>query len=151
DSDRYAAFLVLLSRLQLNSRKLEAGSGGFPVQFMMLDDGVLLGIRVPAKKGETAQQAVARLQAAVAEILAGKFDKTEVVWVKNNLGLMLGLKELPDQFIGNNPYGAAFSLGRREQLGLDSAQLGKALDALSDDDVRRTVKEVFGPDRSVGV
>src|SRR5262249_30232201 len=66
------------------------------------------------------------------------------------LGLILGLRDFPDAALGHNPYGVAFSLARRDQLGLDPARLGRALDAVTDRDLRRVAAEVFAPGRHAG-
>ena len=68
----------------------------------------------------------------------------------NELGPFLGLADVPDQFLAQNPYGVAFSLARREQLGLDPARLNRALDALTEQDLRRAAAEVFAPARHAG-
>ena len=64
--------------------------------------------------------------------------------------MILGLDDLPDALLGQNPYGVAFSLARREQLRLDPAKLNRALDALTDDDLRRAAAEIFAPSRHAG-
>lgn len=50
----------------------------------------------------------------------------------------------------NNPYGVAFSLGRREQLNMSSAELRRAWDAVTDEQLREVAKKVFAPDRHAG-
>ena len=44
----------------------------------------------------------------------------------------------------------AFSLARRDQLGLDPARLDRALEAVTDQDLRRVAAEVFAPGRHAG-
>jgi len=46
-----------------------------------------------------------------------------------------------------NPYGVAFSLGRRIQLGIEPARLAKALGAVTEKDLRRVADEVFAAQR----
>jgi hypothetical protein len=46
-----------------------------------------------------------------------------------------------------NPYGAAFAMGRREQLGLDPARLRAGFKALDAEAVREAAADVFGPSR----
>ena len=70
--------------------------------------------------------------------------------VKQMLGIIVGLGDLPDEALGQNPYGVAFSLARRDQIGLDSARLARALDAVTDKDLRRVAAEVFAPGRHAG-
>ncbi len=64
--------------------------------------------------------------------------------------MILGFGDVPDELLGNNPYGVAFSLVRREQLGLDAARLARAIDAVTDADLRRVADEVFNPARHAG-
>jgi zinc protease len=149
-SDLYAPFLVLLVRMQSHAAKLEAGAGRFPVQFAPLDDPAVVCLSVPVKKGESANQAVARLEAFVAAALEPRFDKKEIASVKDRFGLLLGIADLPDRWLAGNPYGVAYALGRRHQLGMDSAKLGRALQAVTDEDVHRAAKAIFAPDRYAG-
>ncbi|MHB1559878.1 MAG: hypothetical protein ACYC61_20710 [Isosphaeraceae bacterium] len=64
--------------------------------------------------------------------------------------MFLGLGEISDELLGNNPYGVAFSLVRRDQLGLDPTRLARALDAVTDAELRRVAAEVFAPTRHAG-
>jgi zinc protease len=61
--------------------------------------------------------------------------------------MILGLSNVPDATLGQNPYGVAFSLARRDQLGLDPARLNRALEAVTDEDLKRVAEEVFAPTR----
>jgi predicted Zn-dependent peptidase len=60
---------------------------------------------------------------------------------------MLGVDGARRAF-GEDPYFAAFCLGRRMQLGLDGPALASALDAVTADDLRRCAEEIFDPARS---
>jgi zinc protease len=151
-SELYAPFLVLVSRLWAGGSRL-GGSGvtGSPVYFTPLDDGSVVAISVPIKRGETAIEAFKRIEKFVAETIEPKLGAFELAAVKQQeLGLILGLRDFPDAALGHNPYGVAFSLARRDQLGLDPARLGRALDAVTDRDLRRVADEVFAPGRHAG-
>jgi hypothetical protein len=63
------------------------------------------------------------------------------------LGLFLGATEPPDELLGLNPYGAAFALGRREQVGVDVTRLRSEFRAIGRESLRRAAAEVFGPSR----
>ena len=56
-----------------------------------------------------------------------------------------------DTVLVNNPYGVAFSLGRRDQLNVSSAELKRAWDAVTDDQLRRAAREVFAPEHRAAV
>jgi RNA polymerase sigma factor (sigma-70 family) len=57
---------------------------------------------------------------------------------------------LPDEVL-QNIYGVALSLGRREQLAMDSAGVKRALEAVNERDVRQIANEVFAPARPAAV
>ncbi len=151
-SDLYAPYLVLVKRLIAQSGKLGAQQGAFPspIHASLFDDPSLVGISAPAKKGETAAQAEKRLLAFVAETTAPRLDAKEVEAVMAEFGTFFGFTEPADALLAQNPYFVAFTLGRRQQLGIDTAKLKAALTNLRDEDVRRAAKEIFGPDRHAG-
>jgi zinc protease len=151
-SDGYMPFLVLVSRLWDGASKLgEGGVTGSPVYFTPLDDGSIVGVSAKVKPGEPAAKAIGRLEAFVAKTIAPKLADSEITSAREQIGFYLGLTDVPDQFLTENPYGVAFELARREQLGLDHAKLNRALDALTDDDLRRAAAEFFAPSRHAGV
>jgi zinc protease len=147
DSDLYAPYLVLVSRLMAGGAKLGAGPQRFPVYVPLLDDPAVLCVTAPAKKGETGKDAAARLEAFVAETIKPELRKDEAATARQAFALFLGTADVPDAQLARNPYGVAFALGRREQLGLDPAKLKKALEGVTDEEMRRAAKEVFAADR----
>jgi zinc protease len=150
-SELYAPFLVLVTRLWAGGSRL-GGSGvtGSPVYFTPLDDGSVVAVSVSIKRGETAAKAFGRIEQFVAETIEPKLGANELAAAKQQLGFFLGLGDIPDAALGQNPYGVAFSLARRDQLGLDPARLGRALDAVTDRDLKRVAAEVFAPGRHAG-
>jgi zinc protease len=146
-SDLYAPFLVLVARMQARAGELEAGRGRFPVTYRPLDDPSAVYVAAPARKGEKAKDAVARLTAFVAKTAAEKFTPAEATRAVNTFGPLLDFGDLAELFAQNNPYGEAFSLGRRQQQGLDAGQLEKALRAVTAEDVRRAARELFAEGR----
>jgi zinc protease len=151
DSELYAPFLVLVSRLWAGGERL-GGSGvtGSPVFFTPLDDGSVVAISATVKPGETPAKAFERIESFVAEAIGPKLKAGEAAEAKQQLGFILGLGDLPDSALGQNPYGVAFSLARRDQLGLDPARLGRAIEALTDQDLRRAATAIFAPGRHAG-
>jgi zinc protease len=150
-SELYAPFLVLVSRLWAGASRL-GGSGvtGSPVFFTPLDDGSVVAISATVKRGEIAAKAFERIEKFVASTIEPKLGAGERDAVKQQLGMILGLGDVPDALLGQNPYGVAFSLARRDQLGLDPARLGRSLDAVTDQDLRRVAEEIFAPGRHAG-
>ncbi len=150
-SDLYAPFLVLISRLWAGASKLgEGGVTGSPVYFTPLDDGSIVAVSAGVQPGETAAKAIGRLETFVAETIEPKLRSNESVATQLQLGPFLGLTSQSDAFLSQNPYGVAFSLARREQLGLDPAKLKAALEALTEEDLRRAAAEIFAPARHAG-
>ena len=150
-SDLYPAFLVLVSRLWAGADKLgEGGVTGSPVFFTPIDDGSVVAISANLKPGESGAKAIGRIEAFVAEAIAPNLRASEIVATRDQLGIFLGLAEVPDALLAQNPYAMAFSLARREQLGLDSAGLNRALDALTEAELRHAAAEVFAPARHAG-
>lgn len=136
DSELYAPFLILAARLQAN--QVAAAARPQPVlRFMPLDDSAAVYVTSDLGKEETGEQALARLDQFVAGGSEAKRFDNDVARVKQWFGFLLGLSEAPDAALANNPYGVAFSLGRRHQLGIDPAKLTNALEAVTEDDLRR--------------
>jgi zinc protease len=149
-TDVYAPFLVLASRLWAAADHLGGGageSGTMPVYFTPLDDGAIVAVSSPARKGETPAQSYARLEAFVAETIEPKLGNQELAATAQRIGFLMGTVPFPDNILARNPYGVAFSLGRREQLGIDSARLGRALEAVTEAELRRVARQVFDPAR----
>ncbi|AGA29141.1 sigma-70 family RNA polymerase sigma factor [Singulisphaera acidiphila] len=147
-SELYAPFLVLISRLWAGMDKLGAGPAfPFPVYFTPLDDGTIVAVSAPAPHGETATQAFTRLEAFVAQTLGPELADRDLTAARAQLGPFLGLANVPTSMLARNPYGVAFSLGRREQLGLNSTQLDRELESVTDRDLRRAIDMVFSPKR----
>ncbi len=168
DSPLFAPFLVLVSRLWGNMDKLkgEGGAFGVPVYYTPMDDGAVVVISadvkpgeeppdapadgfVNAKAGAQSLKAFARIEAFVADTVQPKLTPADLELAQDQLGFVFDFVVVPDSMLGNI-YGVAFSLGRREQLALDSAKLGPALKAVTDDDLRRAAKEFFDPKKHAG-
>ncbi len=61
--------------------------------------------------------------------------------------LPLGTADIPDFVLAQNPYGAAISLARREQMAIDPIKLNRAFDALTEADLCRAAREILAPAR----
>ena len=151
-SELYAPFLVLVARFWAASAQPGGGGGtGQPsVYFPLLEDPAVLGVSATAKPGETAPQAIARLESFVADTIAPPLRDDERASARQTFAFFLGTAEIPDFALAQNPYGAALSLARREQLGIDSLKLNRAFDALTERDLRRAAGEIFAPARHAG-
>ena len=80
-----------------------------------------MAVSTTAKPGENAAGAIKRIESFVAETIEPKLGLFERMTARQQFSFLLGLVELPDSILANNPYGVAFSLGRRDQLDMSSA------------------------------
>lgn len=151
-SELYAPFLVLVARFWAGAAQPgAAGATGRPsIYFPLLEDPAALGVSTTANPGETAPQAIARLEAFVADTLSPPLREDERASARQMFALFLGTAELPDFALAQNPYGVALSLARREQLGIDPLKLTRAFEALTEQDLRRAAAEIFAPARHAG-
>jgi len=143
----YAPFLVLLHRLWSSGLKLPSRSGMPPVDFPMLVDPTVISLGTEAGRSETPDAAVGRLQGFVSELAGRKLGPGEIAAVKNTMALHLGTVRLPDALVAKNLYYHAFAIGRRHQMGIDSAALTDALDRVTDADIQAAARTVFSADR----
>lgn len=117
---------------------LDPRAGTVTTRFAPLDDpGLLMVCAVPGPGGPAAGLS-GHIEARVGTALNATRSHPGRR-VREVLGAMLGTDPWPAAAASANPYGLAFSLGRRAQLGLDGAKLAAQLDALGSADV-----EAFG-------
>ncbi len=72
-----------------------------------------MAVSAAAKPGENAAAALKRIESFVAETIEPKLEPFELRSAREQFSFLLGLVGLPDNILANNPYGVAFSLGRR--------------------------------------
>ena len=151
-SELYAPFLVLAARFFFASAQPGGGGGtDRPSAYLpLLEDPAVLGASATAKAGENREGAIARLESFVAETIAPRLRDEERALAGQMFGMFLGTADVPDFALAQNPYGAAISLARREQLGIDTVKLNRAFDNLTDADLRRAAQEIFSPARHAG-
>ena len=143
DSDLYAPFLVLVARLWNRAQTLGAAPGRMPVHYAPLDDPAAVCICAPVRAGEKPAEAVARLEAFVAEAGQGEITTSDRMVALQSFNFAFGLLSLPDRMLVQNLYGTAFAMGRRARMGADSAALKQAIETVTTDDLRRAAEEVF--------
>jgi zinc protease len=147
----YPAFLVLAARLGAASANRPNAPNRPAMIFPLLDDPAALFITAPLDEGEPVDKAVARLDSFVKETIERKLTPADLARTRQFYGSLLGTSAISDLFLARNPYTTAFSLARREQLGLDAVQLDRAWSALTDGDLRAASDEVFAPSRRAAV
>ena len=143
ESDLYAPFLVLVSRLWAGAEKLGGDAQGFPVYFTPMDDGAVVAVSTPARPGETPRAAFDRLEAFVSETIGPRLRDDEPANTLREMGPFFQTISVPDEQLAANPYGVAFALGRREQLGIDPARFNRSLEAVTEPALRRAAAEFF--------
>ncbi len=136
----YPVLLVIARRLWMKSAP---GGAGVTTGFTPLDDPTLVTISMPVGAGKTGAEAIAELEAILAEAIDAPLAPMEIQHVRQSIGVMLGLIEYPPMMYQHNLYGAAFGLGRRRQLGVNAAAINAALEKLTTDDVQKTARAIF--------
>jgi zinc protease len=139
-----------MGRLWNVATKLENKPGRMPVRFAPLDDPEVIHVGASVRKGESANQAEQRLVAFVADAIKPEFESKEIGQLKLQFGFFLGFADQQDSLLAGNPYGVAFSRGRRHQLGIDSGKLKRALEQMTELELRRAARHVFDPERHAG-
>ena len=94
---------------------------------------------------------VERLRDFVAETVKPKLSRRDIVATNNAFSFLLGLADMPEPVLAQNPYGVAFGLGRRAQLGINPSELAQAIGSLTETDLRRAAGEIFARERSAVV
>lgn len=143
----FAATTLLVARMQ--AKLLPPGAPRQiqlpPVTHPVLDDPNVVFLAMPMGANETADAAAARIDAMIEDAVKADVTPAEIQQQRASLGAFLGITPLPEETAAMNLYGAAFSVGRREQMGFDPAALGKALDGLTAADLRACREAHFTP------
>ncbi len=151
-SELYAPFVVLVAKLydhwmpQMRQRSMV-----MPFSYALLDLPEVLFVSTAVEGDRTDEEVVAAIRrdwAVAATIPDG--ERPSPVFLMQ-LGAMLGFTELPELAIGANPYFLAFSLGRREQLGIDPDALKTRIDAVTTEQLQRCAKEIFSDEHGAAV
>jgi len=150
-SKEYPAFLAATPRLTARASELGDGPGRWPVVYASLDDPAVLFVTASAKADETAEKAIARLDAFVEKTLKTEPTPVDVQTAKNTFAWTLGAGDLPDLLVSQNLYGLAFSIGRTAQMGIDSKSIERALEKVSAEDLRRIAATTFSKARRAGI
>ena len=161
DSELYAPFLMIAARLQTRAmpdfqkmmRQQRAGRMGLaPVQFAPLDDPDVIYLNATIEEAPVDSSVFQTLRQTIKEAMAASSNlNADRQSFMNIYGAMFGQGNLQMLMISRNPYFAAFTTGRIEQMGIDPAVLRAAIDAVTADDLVRCAEAVFGQSKGVGV
>jgi zinc protease len=133
---RYPALLLLGLRL-LSPRR---AAGQPPPGFAPLDDPSVLTLSAPLGPSGDPESALASLRKTLEQALAPGPAPGEGAQVADGLAFLLGTARLPDDMLAQNPYGLAFGLARRMQLGIDPEDLRARLTAMTEEEFREAAK-----------
>ena len=150
DDPLYPSFLILVTRLVV-AQAASGPAAAHRVNFAPLDDPAVLSIGAAPQAREEPQATVERLIALVARLAEDPLRPVDVQSTLNGLGNLLGLSDLPDSVWAGNPYGLAFSFGRRHQMGFDAGKIRKAVEATTLENLRKAAGELFDAKRRVAV
>ncbi len=151
DDPNFAAFLVLVAKLQARAAELKTSPQGFPVQFMALDNPYVFYVTSEVKEEESASVAVKRLDAFVEKITSEEIKKGDRSQAVQNFAFFYNTVAIPNAALANNIYGAAFSAGRREQLGISGEELSHALLSVDQNAIGQCREQVFDTKKRAAV
>jgi zinc protease len=141
---RYDDYVVLAARLL---KAGQDGSSGIQAYLPLLDDPAAVVVSMAAGPGEAAEETLRRLGDRLSRIVGAELAPGEAQEAASMLGFFLGTSDVPDQALASNVYGAAFTLGRREQLGIDPGRMGADLDRVTPESLKRSAAEIFAESR----
>lgn len=151
DEEEFAAFLVLVAKLQTRKTELKTSPQDFPIQFMALDDPYIFYVTTEIKGKESASVAVKRLDAFVEKVANEEIKKGDRSLAVQNFAFFYNTVAIPNAALANNIYGAAFSTGRREQLGISGEELSKALLSVDQNAMGQCREQVFDTKKRAAV
>lgn len=148
-----AAGAILVPRIIAQAQASGDAAGRFPppVFHPVLDDPYLLYVGTLLRENETAEAAIARLDARVATALTGAVQMNERMSVRNGSGMFLGFVDPPQGLPAQGLYGLAFSLARRAQLSIDPQDVAKRLESIDEAGLTAAGEAVFNPARRSAV
>ena len=146
DDAMYGPFLVLVTRMVARQAAIPC-----QIHFAPLDDPAVFSLIMAPQAQETPQAAIDRLGAFVEGVSTDPMNPGDAQATLFGMGVLLGLVDMPDAMWAQNPYGLAFSLGRRYQLGFDPVKLRKAVEGVKTDDLRRAAGELFAAKKRAAV
>lgn len=152
--DHYPAALVIAARL-LERFRHEMRDGRWtppPAQWAPLDQPEVMFLFVPMGAGEEPNPSIARLDSIVRTIATRPMSRADATRAMNNFGLMLRATPISQAMAAGNPYFAAITIGRAEQLGTPGPALAQRVSLVDDDALAACYEAVFAPGvRGAGV
>ena len=149
-SEDYAPFLLVVCRLWALSRGLMRPGQVPPMYYPMLDDPTTIALQAALPAGKDAESVLKQLDQRLQAAVTAKVTPLDKMRAVNGMA-MLGTVDVPPAMWAQNPYGLAFSVGRRHQMKIDGGKLRAAIQAATDADMRRLATSVFAPNKRIAV
>ncbi len=145
-SKEYAPFLIVVSRLWAGAQAAFQPGKTPPVYFTPLDDGTTLVLQTDVQIEADIESALDQLDQRLNTALTPKLTPADKQLTINSMAMM-GTVDVPDAMWAQNPYGLAFSIGRRYQLKLNGGDLRDAIQRVTDVDMQHLAANVFSPEK----
>ncbi len=147
----YAPFLVVISRLWTMAQGEFRRGQIPPVYCPILDDPSTIALQAAVPAGKDSEPVLKQLEQRLQAALTPKLKPLDKLRTINSMAMFLGTVEAPPAMWRQNPYGLAYSIGRRHQLKIDGKQLHAAIQRVTDADMRRVATSVFPASRRITV
>lgn len=151
EHELYAAFLVLAARLQAESAKVQVHAEHVPARFAPLDEPDCLCVGMPVVSGRSGDESLARLDRFVTDTVNVPLRKSDLAVAQRTFAFYLATHPVPEAVLARDALTVAYTLGRRSQLGIDPIALAKAIEGVSDHQLRQAAEHFFSPRRSAAV
>lgn len=139
--ETYVPFLLLAGRMMRAMPNLGSRTRVLPIQYAPIDHPRILTIALSADAPRDAT--LARIREFVAAQTGADLTDSEKAGGLPLFGFLLGTIDPPVEAWASNPYGLAFSLGRRIQMGIDPGALKTRLANLTPADLKAAAKHHF--------
>lgn len=150
-SDRlFLAYLVIVHRLQANTGKLKPSPDIFPVIYAPFDRPEVISLNLPVVDRETPEAVLARLRSYVNEMRTAKLDGEELKAARQFFNFSFCRESYPDGVLMRDPYGIAFTMGRKKQLGINGDSIMQRITAVTQEELG-AAGEYFAPEKSAAV
>jgi len=147
-SDRlFPAFLVLVNRFHANATKLMPSPSSFLVFYAPFDRPEIITLNLPAIDQEAPEAVLVRLRSYVEEMRAMTLDKEELKATKQYYNFFFCRESYPMEALARDPYGVAFTLGRKKQLGINGDAIIQKIGAVTQEELAQAA-EIFAPEKS---
>jgi zinc protease len=146
----FPAFLVLVRRLQANVERLDLSPSTFLVIYAPLDRPEVVTLNLPAINQEDPEALLARLGTYVDEIRNMTLDYPELKATGQYYNFLFCRESYPMEALARDPYGVAFTLGRKKQLGINGDAIIKKIETVTQEELKEAA-EIFAPEKSAAV